>query len=65
MVCECPNISLDARYNMVQAARLLEISRSTLYRYIAEGSIKFGVRKVNGMKYITGQTIIQIWKNQF
>lgn len=65
MTTICPNIEPDARFSMVQTARLLGISRSTLYRYLDEGLIKFGIRKINSQKYITGKEIIRIWTQQF
>lgn len=65
MVNVCPNIEPEGRYNMVESARILGISRSTLYRYMVDGKVKFGIRKVNGSKYITGLQIVQIWRNQY
>lgn len=60
----CPDINPNARYNLTQTARLLDINRSTLYRYICVGAVKVNIRKVGG-KFITGQEIINIWKNQY
>lgn len=60
----CPNIRVDARYNLTQSARLLSIHRSTLNRYINDGLVKVGIRKVGG-KFLTGHEIIKIWKEQY
>lgn len=62
MKSQCPIVDVESRFNMVESARILGVSRSTLYRYIQDGSIKFGIRKVNGGRFLTGKQIIQIWK---
>lgn len=65
MVTTCPNIAVDERFNLTETARILGISRSSLYRYITDGNIKFGIRKINGSKFVTGGEIIRIWKSQY
>lgn len=65
MTNERPHISENARYNLVQAARLLGIARSSLYKYINDGLVRVNIRKINKMPYITGREIIRIWEEQF
>lgn len=61
MVAEKPNVNAAARYSLKEAAKLLKLSRTTLWRYINHGKVRFGVRECNGAKYITGFEILRIW----
>nr|DAW60314.1 MAG TPA: helix-turn-helix domain protein [Caudoviricetes sp.] len=57
-----PQVSLTGRYSPTHAAEILEISRSTLYRYIDDGKLKCKVRRSNNRQVIEGREILRLWK---
>ena len=54
-------ISPSGRYRMSDAARLMGISRSSLYNYAKDGTIRTKVQKLNGKvrQYVQGLEIIR------
>lgn len=61
MVTEKPDVNAAARYSLKEAAELLKISRTTMWRFVSKGKARFGVRECNGAKYITGLEILRLW----
>lgn len=50
-------VRVDALYNISQAARLLGVSRKTVYRMIKENRLKANLRKIDNRLVVTGQEI--------
>lgn len=58
-----PDIDPDGRYTVAQAARLLEVDRATIYRYIERGALKaMKRRKVSKTKILPGEDLILLWR---
>lgn len=65
MIISKPEVDPKGIYNITQAAKALHIHRRTMARYIAEGLIKFRVRKAGRQKVTTGAEIIKCWGNMY
>ena len=61
MRAERPEVALDGRYNITDAARKLGVCAQTLRKYEREGRIKFFVRTATRSRVTTGREIIRIW----
>ena len=65
MVTTPPRVSLGAHYSVSESAKLLQVSRSTLYKAINIGAqcggIDTRVRRDNGRRYITAEEILRYW----
>lgn len=65
MVTTPPQVSLGAHYSVSESAKLLQVSRSTLYKAISMGAYSGGidakVRRDNGRRYITAEEILRYW----
>ena len=64
MIAERPNVQLEGRYNIKEAAALLGVSRSTVRRHYQSGHLKFGCRRYTGAKFFTGRELIRYWEAQ-
>lgn len=66
MKSNADDIDPDGRYTVSQAARLLNVHRSTVSRFCKkdakEGGIKFSVNRRNGRKTILGKDLLKWWK---
>lgn len=60
-----PDIPDSGRYSVSEAANHLGVSRVTLNNYCKTGLIKFGIRKANNRKFITGAEIKRLWKDKY
>lgn len=65
MTAEEPQVSLTGRYSPTEAARILRTSRSVIYQYANKGVLKFGYRRANNRRFVTGAEIMKIWKAQY
>ncbi len=69
MVAECPQVALNSRYSIGEAAKILGIDRGTLRRYADRGSrnggINYGIRRSNGRRFFTGRDLLTFWNQQF
>lgn len=50
----------DSRYSVLQAANILQVSRSTIYNATISGNLSFALAR-NGRKVITGKEIVAFW----
>ncbi len=62
MTTEEPKVCEFARYNVSQVARLLGVSRSTIYRYIENGRMRTVVRRIDNRVVITGLEVQKAWR---
>ncbi len=62
MTTEEPKVCEFARYNISQVAKLLGVSRSTVYRFIERGRVRTAIRKVDNRVVITGLEILKAWR---
>lgn len=60
-----PDIPDAGRYSVKEAADLLGIHQDTLYTYCNSGVVKFGIRKANNRRFITGAEIKRVWKDKY
>lgn len=65
MTIDPPKVTPDQRYSIVQACKVLQISRATLFRAsrlgAKQGGIDYKVSKRNGKKYYLGREILRYW----
>lgn len=57
-----PNVPDNGRYSTTEAARVLGISRTTLYKYANAGMIKCGYRRANNRPFFEGREILRLWR---
>ena len=62
MTTEEPKVCEFARYNISQVAKLLGVSRSTVYRFIEQGRVKTTIRKIDNRVVITGLEVQKAWR---
>jgi len=65
MITSRPNIDPKGRYGVVDAAKLLGIHRSTLWRWVEKGWIRPAIRQVNNRTVFRGCDIISAWEACF
>lgn len=61
MINEMPQINSSSRYSTTEAANILGIHRSSLWRATKEGLIACNERK-SGKRFYYGREIIRYWK---
>lgn len=62
MIIEKPKVSPSGRYTLLQAAKALELSKSTIYRMIGGGKIKATHRQSDNKQVIAGTEILRVWQ---
>lgn len=60
-----PNVKPDGRYSPVETAKLLGISRRTLYNWIDKGWIKCEYRKLGCKRTFLGSDILSAWEEYY
>lgn len=65
MTAEEPQVSLTGRYSPTEAAKILQIARATVYKYVQNGKVKIGLRRSNNRMFIPGTEIMKLWKAQY
>lgn len=65
MTTEQPIIKATSRYSLLEASRLLGISKRTICRWVDAKKIKVQYRKVNDQPFITGSEILRIWQETY
>lgn len=64
MTAELPaDFKPNGRYNKRQAARILGISPTTLYKWIQEGEIKVEMNRITKKFYIKGTAIMKFFNS--
>ena len=64
MVNEMPDIPKKAKFSVKETAKILNVSKTSLYRYIKDGFIKANVRMFNNRIYFTGGEIMRFWGSE-
>lgn len=64
MVNSCPDVTPKGRYTIKEAASKLEVSATTIYRYIKSEMISCLVRP-NGQRIILGSEITRFWGGEY
>lgn len=59
-----PAVAAGGRYNISQAARVLGLSRGTVYKYMRLGLLEARVHAATGARYITGREIRRFWNGK-
>ncbi len=65
MTTSKPNVDPEVLYGVTQAARALEIHRTTVRDYAIQGLIKFRIRKAGRRPVTTGAEIIKCWRAMY
>lgn len=60
-----PDVKRTGRYTVSEAARLLEVSRTTIYRWIEDEELKVRVQRKTLRKYIMGAEILRLWEGDW
>lgn len=60
-----PKVEQTGRYGFCETARLLGVSRPTLYKWRDEGKIKQGFRAINGRPFFSGKEILRAWRAEW
>ncbi|MGM9688272.1 MAG: MerR family transcriptional regulator [Alloprevotella sp.] len=65
MVTSRPECDPKGRYNMIQAARILGVSKKTVRRWELNGFINFHTRLGVRSRYTSGAQIIKCWEDMY
>lgn len=49
------------KFSTTEAARILGVSRPTIYSYVSQGLLKYKTRRSNGRRYYTGAELMRFW----
>ncbi len=60
-----PTIDLNGRYTVVQAAEILGVNRTTIWRWVKMGKLHPYVSKTNSRVRFKGQDIMHLWNAEF
>lgn len=64
MINSQPEVFPKGRYSIRETAEKLNISVSTVYRYIKEGILKYAIRP-NGKIIVIGSEITRFWGGEY
>lgn len=64
MINTNPDVVPKGRYTIKEAAHKLDVSVTTVYRYIRSGILRSGVR-CNGQTIILGSEITRFWGGEY
>ena len=56
-----PDVESKGLYSLADAAKKLEISKTTLYRYTQKKIASAIIMKRNNRMYFTGEELVRIW----
>lgn len=56
-----PNVVLNAKYSIAEAADLLGVHRNTIRNLTNAKKLKCGTRRYTGRKFYLGSEIIRFW----
>lgn len=59
-----PHIIPTGRYTFTEVREILNISRSTFWRYVREGYLVVSEHELTKTKYVLGSDILAFWKGK-
>jgi len=65
MIIEIPNINPLGRYELRDAAKALQVNKSTINRWTNAGLLCCQLRKANGRRVWAGSELIRFWKANY
>lgn len=65
MTAHEPEVKVTSRYSINETAKILNVSRATLYNAIRRGMLTIHIRKANGRTFIIGKDITKFWQEKF
>lgn len=60
-----PTIDPKARFELREAAAILDVGKASVLRWTSTGRLRCGVKRSNGRKFWTGAELIRFWKSEF
>lgn len=57
-----PVVEPKGRYTVCEAARLMDCTRKTLWKYAEYFRVVPGINRVNGRAVFTGEQLLRIWR---
>lgn len=57
-----PVVEQHAKYELREAAKALDVSKSCIIKWTAKGFLKSGRKKVNGRQFWTGAELLRAWR---
>lgn len=60
-----PKVEMTGRYELRDAAAVLEVDKSTILRWTRDGKINCGVRRSNKRKFWLGAELVKLWRSEF
>lgn len=60
-----PTIDPKARFELREAAAILDVGKASVLRWTSIGRLRCGIKKSNGRKFWTGAELIRFWKSEF
>lgn len=65
MITEEPKIKANQRFELREAAEVLDVSPSTIIRWTKVGILSAAIRRTNGRRIWSGAELIKCWHNTF
>lgn len=65
MIADKPEVNPTSRYSLREVCMILDISKSTIKRWIRAGKVRAGYRTANNRPYVTGQEITRVWQHSY
>lgn len=65
MIPTRPQVAKTGRYTIAESARALGVSRTTLYRWMADGAIRVMVTRKTYRRYISGEELLRVWDGEW
>lgn len=57
-----PSVHATEKYELREAAKILEVSSSSIANWTKKGLIKAGRKRINGRRYWTGAELLKAWR---
>ncbi len=59
-----PNIDLNGRYSVTEASKILNIHRSTIWRWVRQGKLRPYVSTINSRTRFIGKDLMRLWQEE-
>lgn len=64
MIKEQPQVEPKAKYELRDAAKVLEVSKSSIAKWTEKGLLRARRKRVNGRRFWTGAELLRLWSSQ-